>query len=85
MGKFFLSMGNLVEHEEISFGMGKFALANSFVHGQFPYVMIAHGLASYFSMGKFTFVWSTDTDALAHGQIHFCVQTFCCLVNNKRD
>ena len=31
------------------------ALANSFVHGQFPYVMIAHGLATYFSMGKFTF------------------------------
>ena len=32
--------------------------------------------ASYLSMGKFTFAWSTDTDALAHGQIHFCAQTF---------
>ena len=60
------------------------ALANSFVHGQFRYVMIAHGLAScYFSMGKFTFAWSTDTDALAHGQIHFCAQTFFCMVNNN--
>ena len=40
-------------------------------------------LASYLSMGKFTFAWSTDTDALAHGQIQFCAQTFFCMVNNN--
>ena len=40
-------------------------------------------LASYLSMGKFTFAWSTDTDTLAHGQIQFCAQTFFCIVNNN--
>ena len=43
----------------------------------------ANCLASYLSMGKFTFAWSSDTDALAHGQIHFCAQTFFCMVNNN--
>ena len=46
------------------------AWVNSFVHGQNHFSM------GKIIMGKFTFAWSTDTDALAHGQIHFCAHTF---------
>ena len=39
-------------------------------------------LASYLSMGKFTFAWSTDTDSLAHV---LCADLFCMVNNNHTE
>ena len=64
MGKFIVSIG-------------KFTCAWSIpVCDDSAWANCLSALASYLRMGKFTFAWSTDTDALAHGQIHFCAQTF---------
>ena len=77
---FFLAWVNSFVNGQNHFSMGKFFLSMGEFICAWANSLLA--LANYFSMGKVTFAWSTDTDALAHGQIHFCAQTFFGMVNN---